>query len=371
MKHQQQVITPDELQALQAYRGYPLITLCMPTHRAFPDNQQDPIRFKDLVRSVRDRLARELPKREVEQVYERLASLGERIDWAHTLDGLVVFLSDTIERIVYLPVHVRERAIIDHTFETRDVVVALSRLLHYWVLTLSTSRTRLFEGYNDHLQEVISDTFPFVYDGPHPGDPDNPLPGGFGVNPSAYRDEQYRHYFRHLDRALLQTIGQENPLLIICGVVKNRALFNEVRSARYEVIAELDGSMDDASPAQLVERISPALEQYRERRSQTALEELSAAIKAGRYTCSLADMWHFSRQGRAELLVVERDYAAAGYWDEERKTFTLAEDPTAPGVVDDIVDDIIEATLQHRGRVVFVNPGMLTACEHIGMALRY
>ncbi len=365
------IVSPDELRTLQSVRGYPLVTIALPTHRAFPENKQDPIRFKDLLRRTRQRLSNELNKREVQQIDTQLATLAERIDWAHTLDGLIVFLGNGIERIVYLPVTVRERVIIDETFATRDLVVAQSRLLRYWVIALSTDTTRLFEGWGDQLIEVESEHFPMVYDGPRSGDPDNPLPGGFGIDPSKYRDEQYRKYFRSVDNALCASIDHPKAPVVVIGVVRNRALFAEIRSCDYEVIAELDGSVERESVHQLAERVQPALEQYFERRAHAALEELGAAISAGLYTCSLAEMWHYSHHGRASLLVVERNFAVAGRWDEARKTFTLVEDPAEPGVIDDIVDDIIEATLHHQGRVVFVSPGMLKECEHIAMALRY
>ncbi len=365
------LLSAEELKDLQSRRGYPLVTIAMPTHRAFPDNQQDPIRFKDLVRQVRNRLAAELPKREVAQVHEQLATLAERIDWQHTLDGLVVFVGDGTERIVYLPVPVRERVIIDQTFATRDVVVAQSRLLHYWVVVLSTDRTRLLEGYGNHLVEVQSSHFPFPYDGPQSGDPDNPLPGGFGKDPSKYRDEQYRHYFRRVDEALRQTIGTTQPLVVVIGVERNRAYFAEVRSSHYTIIAELDGSMSDATPHQIASAVAPALDNYVEQRAAAALEELADAIKAGRYTCSIADMWHFSREGRADLLLVEQNYSVPGRWDAEHRTFTLADDPTEPGVIDDVVDDIIEATILHKGRVTFIPDGRLQPCHQIAMTLRY
>lgn len=365
------VVSADELAVLQSQRGYPLITLAMPTHRHFPNKQQDPIRFKDLVRQVRDRLAQELPARQVEQFYQQLVAVGERIDWSHTLDGLVVFIGNGIERIVYLPLRVRERAVIDHTFATRDLVVAQSKLLRYWVVSLSTNASRLFEGYGDHLVEITNERFPFPYDGPRSGDPENPLPGGFGINPSAYRDEHLCHYFHRLDQALRHELPLLSPPLFIIGTVRNRAFFAEVRSRHYDIIAELDGTMDHASPHQIAEQIAGALEAYLDRRASAALEEIEHAIKAGTYTCSLADMWHSAQQGRAELLLVERNFAAAAQWDPEHRMLTIVDDPTAPGVIDDIVDEIIEAVLNHRGRVVFVRDGQLQHCGHIAMALRY
>lgn len=50
--------------ALQQISGYPTLTITLPTHRTSPDNQQDPIRLRNLVTQATDRLLGEFSKRE-------------------------------------------------------------------------------------------------------------------------------------------------------------------------------------------------------------------------------------------------------------------------------------------------------------------
>ena len=45
--------------ALQQISGYPALTITLPTHRTSPDNQQDPIRLRNLVTQATDRLLAE------------------------------------------------------------------------------------------------------------------------------------------------------------------------------------------------------------------------------------------------------------------------------------------------------------------------
>lgn len=47
------------------------------------------------------------------------------------------------------------------------------------------------------------------------------------------------------------------------------------------------------------------------------------------------------------------------------------DDPTAPDVIDDSVDELIETVLASGGRVVFVDNGALEVHQHIAMILRY
>ena len=48
-----------------------------------------------------------------------------------------------------------------------------------------------------------------------------------------------------------------------------------------------------------------------------------------------------------------------------------ADDPDAPDVVDDVVDDLIEAVLRHDGTAVLVPDGCLAGEGHLAAVLRY
>ena len=66
----------------------PCVSVYMPTHRTYPDVQQDRIRFKNLVRAVEDGLARSHPGRDVRAVTDKLHHLEDDADfWATGRDG--------------------------------------------------------------------------------------------------------------------------------------------------------------------------------------------------------------------------------------------------------------------------------------------
>ena len=50
----------------------PCVSIYQPTHRRHPDNQQDPIRFRNLVAEAEASLRREHPGREVRPILEPL-----------------------------------------------------------------------------------------------------------------------------------------------------------------------------------------------------------------------------------------------------------------------------------------------------------
>ena len=55
----------------------PCLSLYQPTHRSFPDNQQDPIRFRNLVKQMELSLQQRHPGREIESLLAPFRALVE------------------------------------------------------------------------------------------------------------------------------------------------------------------------------------------------------------------------------------------------------------------------------------------------------
>lgn len=69
----------------------PCLSLYQPTHRYRPQNQQDLIRFRNLVKALEESLHQKYPKREVKPLLEPFTALAlDAAFWNHTLDGLAL-----------------------------------------------------------------------------------------------------------------------------------------------------------------------------------------------------------------------------------------------------------------------------------------
>lgn len=88
-----------DVRLLQQVRGYPNLTIILPTHRTALDNRQDPVRLKNLISEATNRLLSEFGKREVEALLKRLEDLAGGIDFNRTLDGLALFVNQDFARL--------------------------------------------------------------------------------------------------------------------------------------------------------------------------------------------------------------------------------------------------------------------------------
>src|SRR5262245_48570882 len=245
-----------DIQELQQAHSYPCLTITLPTHRTWPDNRQDPIRVKNLVTEATNRLRGEFSKRELAPVLERLEALVGQIDYARTLDGLVLAVNNEMAREYVLPFSLSERVVVDDTFFTRDLVHAYNRTRRYWVLSLSEQQTGLYDATREHLEEITTGGFPMRHTGPGG---DAPLPDGRGVNPSRHRDDRHRQFFRAVDQALRPFMAAEPLPLAIAGVDRYQAFFREVSSYADAIIATLRGNYDHLTAHDLGLAIWPAV----------------------------------------------------------------------------------------------------------------
>ncbi|MGQ9683860.1 MAG: AOC03_06830 family ribosome hibernation factor [Anaerolineae bacterium] len=357
-----------DVQLLQSVRGYPAVSILLPTHRHSPANQQDPIRVKNLVRQAADRLLAELPKREVEPLLMRLQALTDKIDYLHALDGLALFAHRDWARAFYLPFAVRERVVIDETFATRDLVFALNRSPRYWVLALSEKPTRLYEGLRDSLVEVTTGGFPMTHEGPGG---ELKLPGGVAVHKSAYRDERHRQFFRQVDEAFGRLAASDPLPLAVVGVDRFLAFYDQVTKHKNLIATTVTGSHDKTPAHELAALVWPLVQANLALRRNTVLQELEAAVSARQYASGIGEVWRLAQEGRAAALVVEENYRCPARIDPTGQHLMPADDPEAPNLIDDAVDEIIETVLAKGGRVVFVDDGALAIHQRIALMLRY
>lgn len=357
-----------DLQRLQSIHGYPAVSIFAPTHRASPANRQDPIRVKNLVKQAAERLQKEFTKREAGPLLQRLERLAAGIDYRATLDGLAIFVSRTFAQAFLLPFAVKERVVVDATFATRDLVFALNRSPRYRLLLLSEKTTRLFSGVGETLSEYALPPFPITDSEPKRSEAGR---GNFTIEKTAYHDERHRHFFHQVDVALTGVLAKEALPVIVVGGQRPLAFFQEVSHLKNHVVGSLTGAYEKTAPHALGKLVWPLVEQYLEGRRDEAKKELDAAIHAKKYVSGIQEAWTSAHEGRGNLLLVEQGFYYPAKLDGSGRELVPASDATAPGVMDDAVDEVIEAVLAKGGRVVFLRDGALAEHGRMALTLRY
>ena len=136
----------------------PCLSLYQPTHRTHPDNQQDPIRFRNLLKELAQSLQETYPAQDARPLLKQFEELAQNRDfWNCTLDGIAVLAAPGMFRVYNLPRPVRELVVVADSFHIKPLIRFVQSADRYHVLGVSREKITFFEGNRDALDEVELD----------------------------------------------------------------------------------------------------------------------------------------------------------------------------------------------------------------------
>lgn len=360
-------MTIDEIISLHEQKDYPSVSILIPTHRTFPENQQDHIRVKNKVNEAIERLKSDNIGKNANGIVDNIKNLESEINYKHTKSGLAIFANNHTSQKYYLPFEVAERVIIDHTFATRDLLFSYNRSPQYYVLALSEKPTRFFSGQGNSISEIKTDGFPAFYnDGI-----DMPLPGGRGINKSAYRDETMKQFFRGVDKFIAPFLKDSKAPLVLLGIERNISFYNDVTSHKENIIGERNGSYDKATESEIADIIKDITKQGFDNLRGKIISSIDAYEGAKKLGQGIDECWRLNKEGRIETLIVEEDYHTSAKISEDGLGLEIVETHDSPEILEDAVDELIENVLLKKGNVIFADKGKLEKYGKIAALLRY
>jgi hypothetical protein len=281
--------------------------------------------------------------------------------------ALALFVARGSASAVHLPIGVRDRVVIDETFATRDLVHARARSPRYRVLTVGDRLCRLYEGLGTVLDQVHGGGVPV--DLPAREEPQRS--DRLRQERDGRRDEQMRRTVQAVDAALAPHLRDDPTPLFVVGAERRVAHLRETSRFGHLVTAAVVRPADRLAVPALAALVRPHVDAMLGQRQVQALGELEQARGARRYAAGIGEAWPLAAGGRVALLVVEEGFAYPARVDPVTNAVEPAPDVAAPDVVDDLVDETIEAVLGARGRVVLVPDGTLAGAGGIALAVRW
>jgi hypothetical protein len=257
--------------------------------------------------------------------------------------------------------------VIDETFATRDLVYSLNRSPRYRVLVLTEKPTRLFDATTNVLTEYTAKPFPFVHKGPGGV---SRLPAGQGVNRSAVRDESHRQFFRKVDDALAAIQKDDHLPVVVVGVVRYLAFFQEVTKDPDAIVGVIAGSHDDPNTTALGKLVWPVFKAGATLRRTRALARLHEAVRANRHASGISQVWRAAFEKRCQTLLVETGFESPADLASDGDHL-LPYSGRGKAALDDAVDEVVERVIADGGEVFFYDTGVLDLHQRIAGVLRY
>jgi len=365
----------------------PCLSLYQPTYRHHPDNQQDVIRFKNLVKQLEQSLRQKYSTREIRPLMEPFQDLERRHDfWNHTQDGLAILAAPDLFRIYRLQRPVAELAIVADSFHTKPLLRITQSADRYQVLGLSRGAIKLFEGNRSALDEIdldpgvpqtITDALGDELTEPHQTVSSY---GGVGGSAGAMRhghggkkdeiDNDAERFFRAVDRSILERHSRPSGLpLILAALPEHQGVFEKISNNPFLLPERINVYPDAVSIDRLRELAWNAVEPRYNARLTQVVDEYEQAKPKGLASDELAEIASAAAFGRVMTLLVEADREIPGHLDSATGHIEFANlsDPQ----IDDLLDDLSEKVLEKGGQVVVIPAERMPTKEGAAAIYRY
>jgi Bacterial archaeo-eukaryotic release factor family 3 len=354
------------LNVFKNIRAEGCVTIMLNTHRTAPDNLADHIELKRLLQTAEDRIRVDYSKDKAfgDKLVKRIKDLAESIDHQHNLDSLILFVNQDVSEYTRLMISVEARVAIDDTFATRELVRAVQAESGYYVLVLSPQEARVIEAFNDKpITEIGS---PFPYHNTHLYSTSKAE-----LSNASRQTNLAGEFYNRVDKEL-NKVHKVHPLpVVICAEGSTYFEYLKVADNREVIIGQVNQNRIDHKAHHIVDSAWPLVKVFQEEKNAAKFSNLDKALSAGKYFVDINEILSNIRQGRGKTLFVKTDLFLPARMENGSITLVPPEERAKAGVVDDIVDELIEENFRFGGDVVFLKGDKLDPFNGIVLSARY
>lgn len=386
------ILRQNDLKQLIETSGEHCVSFYMPTHRVGREQQQDPVRFKNLVTQAQDKLLEYGMRRpEVQKLLRPAEDLIDDADfWQHQSDGLAAFLSDDSLRTYRLPSKFEELLVIAKSYHIKPLLPLLNENGQFYILAISLNKIRMFLGTRETVSEIdISNIPTSMQEALYMDDPEKHLdfhtgtrnPAGRGSRPASFHgqgaqaDEKDKtnilRFFNYVDEGLSRMLDGITIPMVLAGVDYLLPIYHEANTYSGLLKEGLEGNPDELSARELHQRawdwIEPMFdadqkeairefERLHGEQSKLATDEIKTAVKAAHH-------------GGVDTLFVPLGIQFWGRMIPDDNRVVLDKEPDSEN--EDLLNFAATQTILNSGRVYAIQPDELPGNGDLAAILRY
>lgn len=377
----------EHLKDLLAVEQGPCISVYMPTHRSHPENQQDHIKFKNLIKDLEKSLSEKYTNAEVSELMEPFHELTTNEEfWHHNHEGIAVFGAKDFFEVYALSSLTSELAIAADSFHTKPLRQYIQSVDRYHILGVNLHEAKLYEGNRYSITEVpldnempvtIEDALGEELTEPHltaasyggAGQGTSSMFHGHGSKNDEV-DKDAEKFFRTISTLIHEKYSKPSGLpLILATLPEHKNMFFKVSNNSLLLETSIDVVPETVPRDKLIqmawEIMEPAylaeLDKLSESFSQSRNDKLGSD--------SINEISRAAFEGRVDTLLIEADKIVAGKIDPESGKIKGA-DINQPDT-DDLLDDLGELVLKMGGKVKILPQDRMPVQTGIAAIFRY
>lgn len=324
-----QHLTKSTIKELMKINAPVCLSLYMPTHRAFPQRNENPILFKNLLRQLKEQLELKRPDADHDSLMQPFKLLQDDEQfWQHQQSSLAIFAGAGFFKVYTLAQPVAAgTAVCNHPHLT-PLIRITQAAGNYQVLCLTRDNIRLFEGNRDTLNEITLHAAVPATKEQALGDQLTPadqtgFTQGFssagerghasahesaGAGKQEEIDIDRQRYFRAVDKAITEHYSRPSALpLILVALPENQAFFRAVSHNPYLQDKGVTVDLSNLDTEHLRQQCWQLMSALYSEKMDSILQHYQQSHSQGLASNEFTEIEQAAETGRIATLLVEDD----------------------------------------------------------------
>lgn len=374
-----ELLQGEDILELEKAAGNICITVVVPTHRLSPDRRTDKLTLKRAVDQAIDLLRYQHDGEPiVRSLSASLKELESSADLLHNYDGLGLYVSTGIRKIVRLPFQVTGKVLVGERFDLRELWYKAQLNATYYTLMVTEKKVMFWEGHLDQLEEIVNPDIPsayheeYLYEVPSRSS----SYAGYAHVKSFERDktviEEHRmkSFLKNIHQAIHKYLIGDQRLILIAPE-KTISWYKDIVGPHSPITNTIAGNHAYSSQAEVEKMVWPLVVEDYQKQFQKEIQQAMDLLGRHRAVFGLESCWRAAADGNAFKLLVEKDYRCAGFTANSGRHLYLKPPPFTHVSLPDAVDELIHLVKSKNGKIIFGENGSLNNEGHIALITRY
>ncbi|MDD2428571.1 MAG: hypothetical protein PHQ85_03210 [Eubacteriales bacterium] len=292
----------------------PKASVYIPTHRAQPDNRQDPIVFKNQLKLLEEKMARLSPRREWVGMFEKMMALVDDVAlWTDPAEGLAVLAAG--DRVETFPLKYPEGPVfyLGDSFHLLPLYPLGGTVSDAYLADIGRDRFMMYRVRGEKTEQMslpdVKDNFAELFndidEDANPREGSRGGPGGafHGLGAVKQEDDKNRQkYFRYLDDAFGALHKKDGLPVILAGTVDSLREFRATAKGAFYLDEEIEKPLNAMKPNDIREKARQILQPLFEKRVSELRTYIANKRNENKEARDPMDIASFAEEGRIEAL---------------------------------------------------------------------
>lgn len=372
--------TRELLLELVKSEGSPCVSLYLPTHRAGRETQQDPIRFRNLLKHAYEKTGAAgltpQAQRDLLAPVEEIAS--DHMFWRYQTEGLAVLRTpDALHRLQTLWT-VPELCVTGSRLHLKPLLRAIHSDEDFLILCLTGHGVRLLHGDRISLVDITPESADAIFN-EEPGDrrrgglqmhsAEGAIYHGAGGSSDIEKTALIER-FRRADREIASTVASLGYPIVLGGVESTLVLYRPLSSFATQILEkEMHGNCDDPSSQALRESGWLIAAEHFQGVEDAAKAGFDEWLARGLASTDLDSVLAALADGRVERLFVAVGRQVWGTFDPVTRRAQISRDPSAMDA--DLLNEAAIGALHTGAKVYALRPERMPQEAAVAAVFRY